>query len=85
MKRNHKYFSAYISADYKKSRSFCKKKENSIYSNQASLSLNSFFMIIEEAKSYAFHLLQKCDAYNYHNPSHTEEVLERATYLGMSE
>ncbi len=78
-------FSAWISGDYKKSRRFCKKKENSIYSLWIYILLISFFMIIEQAKSYVFDILRKCEHYQYHNPSHTQGVLERATYIGMNE
>lgn len=41
--------------------------------------------LIESAKAYTSHLLEKCKDYPYHNPHHTESVFSRATYLAMAE
>lgn len=41
--------------------------------------------LVESAREYCMDLLQYCEKYPYHNPSHTTEVLDRATYLAMNE
>jgi uncharacterized protein len=41
--------------------------------------------LIEKAKTYTSGLLGFCKNYPYHNPAHTEWVLDRATYLAMAE
>jgi uncharacterized protein len=42
-------------------------------------------MLIDQARSYVFDILRKCESYPYHNPSHTESVFTRATYLALAE
>lgn len=42
-------------------------------------------MLIDQARSYVFDILRKCESYTYHNPAHTESVFTRATYLGLAE
>jgi uncharacterized protein len=41
--------------------------------------------IIESVKAYTSTLLEYCRNYPYHNPRHTEWVLDRATYLALAE
>lgn len=41
--------------------------------------------IIEQARAYVFDILRKCEDYPYHNPSHTNNVFDRATFLAMNE
>lgn len=41
--------------------------------------------LIEKARDYTDTLLEKCKNYPYHNPRHTEGVLDRATYLALAE
>ena len=42
--------------------------------------------LVEQAKEYIFPLLEKyCKNYPYHNPTHTELVYTRASYLGLAE
>lgn len=42
--------------------------------------------LIEQAHTYAFDILeQTCKNYPYHNPRHTQWVIDRATYLAMAE
>lgn len=41
--------------------------------------------IVQNAHNYVFDLLKSCQEYPYHNPSHTQWVFDRATFLGMSE
>ena len=42
-------------------------------------------MLTDLARSYVFDILRKCESYTYHNPSHTESVFTRATYLALAE
>ena len=42
-------------------------------------------LLIESARSYCLDILRKCEHYQYHNPSHTTGVFDRATYLALAE
>lgn len=41
--------------------------------------------LLDQAHSYVLDILRKCEDYQYHNPSHTLWVYERATYLALAE
>lgn len=42
--------------------------------------------LVEKARIYALEIVEKsCKNYFFHNPSHTESVFDRATYLAMTE
>jgi hypothetical protein len=41
--------------------------------------------LLDQARSYVLDILRKCEAYPYHNPSHTIGVYNRATYIALAE